>query len=275
VSHSHAYVSQLLSSEWKPHSACENRTLRVKIDNVRVEITLVSVVLNIRAYLNHTACINYTFLVEIALCVYKSHWACRNHNSWVSYSHAYVHNNTRVCKITLCEWKLHFTCRNHYNVRVKITLLRIVRIVRITKLHSAGRNHTIACWSHTLRSQITLVRVWTSHLCVQSKLYIIENNISKHNVKKYIIADLFFWIESYSCHKKDIEAGMRVRECLFSFSKIFGNRVQHSNAYQIARPQAISNMPLSISSIHHNLHDLPWKLANGNKVSTFTYRRIS
>jgi hypothetical protein len=100
-----------------------------------------------------------------------------------------VHNNTCVCKITPCGWKLHFTCRNHSSVRVKITL---VRIVRITKLHSAGRNHTLAYWSHTLRSQITLVRVWTSHLCVQSKLYIIENNISKHNLKKYIIAALFF-----------------------------------------------------------------------------------
>jgi hypothetical protein len=41
--HIHTYVSKLLSCEWKPHSACGNRTLRVEINLVRVEVTLVRV----------------------------------------------------------------------------------------------------------------------------------------------------------------------------------------------------------------------------------------
>jgi hypothetical protein len=68
VSYSHAYVSKLLSCEWKPHSAkkshyaCENRTLRVEINLVLVEITLVRVGVTV-------VNVFITIRVEITLCV--------------------------------------------------------------------------------------------------------------------------------------------------------------------------------------------------------------
>jgi hypothetical protein len=61
-SYSNAYVSKLLSCEWKPHFASGNRTLRLEVNLVRVEITLVRVRI---AFVP----IEITLRVEITLCL--------------------------------------------------------------------------------------------------------------------------------------------------------------------------------------------------------------
>jgi hypothetical protein len=141
----------------------------------------------------HSACRNYTLRVEIALCIYKSH-------SCVLKSHFAFKKITFVRVFITQEWFLHAECgfntyechnqfrecHNHthmcqnYTLRVEITLVRIeitvvsvvitfvrfnIRLcVEITlfvwKSHSAYINHTCACWNHTLRSEITFVRVF-------------------------------------------------------------------------------------------------------------------
>jgi hypothetical protein len=68
VSYSHAYVSNLLDCVRKPHSAlkshrvCGRHNLRVEINLVRFEITLVDVVIPFRP-------VEITLRVQITLCV--------------------------------------------------------------------------------------------------------------------------------------------------------------------------------------------------------------
>jgi hypothetical protein len=107
----------------KSHFACENRTLHVKINLVRVQITLVRVV--------HTFVpVEITLRIEITLCIWKSHSACINHTRT-------CRNQTRECHIHTLMCQNYTRVRGNHNLRVKP--------------HSVGGN----C---TLRVEITLVR---------------------------------------------------------------------------------------------------------------------
>jgi hypothetical protein len=118
--------------------------------------------------------------------------------SWVSYPHAYVIKllsceleTHSACKITLCVWKPYFACRNqscacwnhtracwshiwacrnhtacrNYTLHVGITLVSVIftRIRLQVTLVCVGS--TICVYNHTLRVEITLVRL-ESHSCV-------------------------------------------------------------------------------------------------------------
>jgi hypothetical protein len=66
---------------------CHNHTLRVEITRVRVEITLVITFVRVKI----------TMLVEITLCVYKSHSACHIHtHTCQNYSHVSRNHTLRV-----------------------------------------------------------------------------------------------------------------------------------------------------------------------------------
>jgi hypothetical protein len=99
--------------------------MRVKITLVRVVFTIVRVVITFVR-------VKIRLVVEITLCLYKSH-------SLVSYSIAYV------SKLLSCEWKPHFAC--------KITL-------SVWKSYSACRNQSFVCVEINLvRVEITIERV--------------------------------------------------------------------------------------------------------------------
>jgi hypothetical protein len=133
---------------------------------VLVEITVVRVVF-VR--------FNITLLVEIILCVKKSHLACGN--------------DTLRLEITLCVWKSHSAYKNHTRACWNYTLLSDITVVRVFITHKSDfytqsvvltrmnviinfvsviitlirvnitlcvlKSHS-ACRNHTLRVEITL-----------------------------------------------------------------------------------------------------------------------
>jgi hypothetical protein len=138
---------------------------------------------------SHSACWNHTRACWNLICAFLNHTACRNYTLRVGITLVSViftrmrFNRTLVCvESTLCVWKsyygqkpilcvlnshscvlkLHSACRN-YTLRVEITPKRVVitlKRVKITllcveihtlriKSHCAGGNHSCACWNHT------------------------------------------------------------------------------------------------------------------------------
>jgi hypothetical protein len=101
---------------------------------------------------------------QLHFCVWQLHSACRNHSCacW---------NHSRECRyhIFACQ---NYTAIGNYTVRVEITLCMLKSQSWVSQLHFceykshyACVNRIRACWNHTLRSEITLVRVNIT-LCV-------------------------------------------------------------------------------------------------------------
>jgi hypothetical protein len=127
---SHAYVSKLLSCEWKPHSACK--------------ITL--------CVLESHLCLSKSHCVE------KLHSACRNHSrACRNYTREYhIHTNTCQNYTLRIEITLEDVVITSYVS--KITLLCVDITLCVYKSHCAGGH----C---TLRVGITLVRIDHTRAC--------------------------------------------------------------------------------------------------------------
>jgi hypothetical protein len=107
-------VSGNLTLRVKSHSACDNRTLHVEINLVRVEITL------IRACRYHTARRIYTLRVRVTF----ERVDCR---MYTREYHIYTHTcqtYSRVCRKHTLRVKSHSACGN-LTLRVETNLVRV------------------------------------------------------------------------------------------------------------------------------------------------------
>jgi hypothetical protein len=145
---------------WHTHT-CQNHTLRVCITLLRVEITVVSVVIIFVR-------VKVTMRVQITLCMYKSHSACINHTRKChNHTHAWQNPTLRV-KITLKRIEITVLSGKITLIRDKITLCVYESPLCVFKSHSCV-SKSQCVWK--LHSNVSLSHTWVPYLHAYNQNY--------------------------------------------------------------------------------------------------------